>query len=293
MTVAGCRSFKPMKVDDRLTVFVSDLHVRDMGCYQYRFFDRTVDEILAMNPRPRRVIAFGDIAYTCGLEREYRTSRPMLERLIDAGMEVTLGMGNHDRRSTFLSVWPEYRGRTLLPGKIVTKTDLGPVDLLMLDGLQGKDERKNTDMGPVSGALDNEHQEWLLAYLKGMTKRTILASHFPVNELKVCGKPLASRFNEFPLIAGYIYGHLHRWIPSWNLKGWGSRGIVRTLCLPSTGHWGDIGYTVFRADEHMAQAEFVQKDFFFPRPAREDERRPPEWDDIIAERTGGRCVFRY
>ena len=45
---------------------------------------------------------------------------------------------------------------SLLPGHLIMQTDLGAVDLLMIDGLQGTDDRRRNDMGPVPGALFTE-----------------------------------------------------------------------------------------------------------------------------------------
>ena len=294
MAPLAARAMMSPTVDDNLTVFLSDLHVRDAKCHQYRYLSGIIDEILALSPRPKHIVVFGDIAYTCGLRPEYATSRQLLQKLIDAGMDITFGMGNHDRRSSFLSVWPEYRARTLLPGKIVSIANLGPVDLLMLDGLQGTDDRADNDMGPSEGKLDQAQQDWLYEYLKGLKKPTLLGSHFPLRDLCGTGRPLHTRFRDYPLLAGYIYGHLHRWDPYWMKHGWGMSKIVRYLCLPSTGHWGDIGYVLFRAEEHGGTARFVQKDFFFHRPVKEGEPRPQEWDDVLADRSHNLvCTFRW
>lgn len=279
--------------DENLSAFLSDLHVRDSHCHQYRRLAVIVDEILAMDPLPAHVIVFGDVAYACGLKPEYEASYGLLRKFIDAGMEVTIGMGNHDRRSTFLSVWPEYRARTLLPGRIVTTTDLGPVDLLMLDGLQGTDGRADDDMGPVDGRLDQAQQDWLYGCLAQLRKPTLLASHYPLEEMRGTGRPLAERFRDYPLLAGYVYGHLHRWNPYWLMHGWGLNEIRRSLCLPSTGHWGDIGYVLFRAEADKGVARFVQKDFFFYYPEKEGERRPQEWDDVFRECGSKVCTFRW
>lgn len=290
---SGCMTAR-RTVDDDLTVFLADLHVRDEKCYQHRYCAGIVDEILAMNPRPKRVVVFGDLAYSCGLKNEYETSRRLLGRFLDAGMEITIGMGNHDRRSAFLDVWPEYRARTLVPGKIVTVTDLGFADLLMLDGLQGTDDRAENDMGPVPGKLDAEQQEWLYGYLPELKRPTILASHFPINDMSGTGKCLADRLRDYPGVVGYVYGHKHRWDPHWVKHGWGMHKILRYLCLPSTGHWGDIGYVTFRTRPHEAVARFVQKDFFFSTPNAPGTPRPRTWDDVLEER--GRntvCTFRY
>ena len=66
----------------------------------------------------------------------------------------------------------------------------------------------------------------------------------------------------------------------------------RELCLPSNGLWGDIGYAICRLKPDSVVVEPVLKDFWVPRPMPRD-RRPPEWDDILAEgRASGPCVFR-
>lgn len=294
--VAGtAKAMMAPTVDDSLSVFLSDLHVRDPQCHQYRYFAAIVDEILSLNPRPKHVVVFGDIAYTCGLKPEYETSRPLFRKLIDAGMDITFGMGNHDRRAAFLSVWPGYKNRILLPGKIVSRADLGSVDLLMLDGLQGTDDRADDDMGPVDGKLDKAQEDWLYAYLKGLKKPTILASHYPLADMRGTEKrSFADHFRDYPLLCGYIYGHLHRWDPYWTKHGWGMSKLLRNVCLPSTGHWGDIGYVLFRAEAHKGTATFVQKDFFFSEPAKDGEMRPQEWDDILSDRSRDLvCTFRW
>ncbi|MBR4652140.1 MAG: metallophosphoesterase [Kiritimatiellae bacterium] len=276
--------------DDNLVVFLSDLHVRNSSCYQYRYFASQVAEILRMDPLPRRVIVFGDIAYHCGLKEEYETSAPFFRQMIALGIEVVFGMGNHDRRSAFLETWPEYAARQIFPGRIVSSTDLGPVDLLMLDGLQGTDDRGPQDMGPVPGDFDLPQQEWIADRLSRLSRPTIVASHYPLVDLKVCGKPFRQVLGSAPYVVGYVHGHDHRWKTDWISRGWKSSDIVRTLCLPSTGHWGDIGYATFRLSCKGAVAKFVQKGFFFPGP---DNPRTQAWDDIEREHREATCTFSW
>ncbi len=56
---------------------------------------------------------------------------PDLKLLVDAGIKLTIGMGNHDHRKAFLEVWPEYEKRTLIPGAIHTVTSLPDYDVVM------------------------------------------------------------------------------------------------------------------------------------------------------------------
>lgn len=304
LAAGGCATVAKDGIDPDLSVFIADLHVRAGDSYQKDYLIRVVDAILAMRPLPKNVVVFGDIAYHCGLPEEYATSRSILRRLVDAGMTLTFGMGNHDRRSAFLEAWPEYRARLLLEGHIVSRVDLGSCDLLMLDGLQGTDDRARTDMGPVSGALSKVHQEWLAAELKRLTRPTFIASHFTYGnawakgEMDVLGRSLMKTLLQCPMAVGYVYGHAHRWTKNWHHEGWGKGAReLRTLCLPSTGHWGDIGYTVFRSAPGRAMAELHQSDFFFPSPPGPDKKspdvRPPVWDDIVAENRGQTMHWRW
>ena len=72
-----------------VAVFLADLHVRAGGSYQKERLARVIDSILAMRPLPTNAVVFGDIAYQCGLPAEYAESRPLLQRLVDAGIELS------------------------------------------------------------------------------------------------------------------------------------------------------------------------------------------------------------
>ena len=278
---------KAKDFDDSLMVFFSDVHVRGGASYQRDSFVPIVAEVLKMNPLPRNVVIFGDFAYLSGKKEDYIESEKIVKLLSDAGITLTIGMGNHDRRSTFLEVYPDYAKRTKVPGRIVSVASGADVDILMLDGLQGTDDRKPNDMGPVSGRLDEAQCEWLKAELPKWPRKVIVGSHFPLKELSVEPyKSLAAFLNaECPNVKGYIHGHDHRWYNKWSAMGWSSRKMIRSACLPSTGHWGDIGYTTFRTDAKKAELTLVSKDFYFPKPlnAAKGEKRPPEWDMILAE----------
>ena len=123
----------------------------------------------------------------------------------------------------------------------------------------------------------------------------------------MCGKPLALVMVKTPCVAGFIHGHNHRWMRAW-LRDKGQKTperAKRVLCLPSNGLWGDIGYATCRvspggtqlvATDNPSSGKVVVvpnlKDFWLSRPVS-PERRPPEWDDILAEgRASGPCTFR-
>lgn len=295
MAAGGCRtSFftgAAGDYDPNLTVFLSDIHVRGGESYQLEHFRRIVAEILKMSPLPKRAVVFGDLAYLFGRKEDYVTSAPYLKQLTDAGISVTIGMGNHDRRSAFLEVHPEYARRTKVPGRIVSVVDIGPADILMLDSLAGADDRGDSSSGPVPGLLDAVQQEWLLAELPKWKRPVFVCAHHPVFELAAGGKPLSELLLNSPAFAGYINGHNHRWYAEWALRNYRERKLLCYLGLPSTGHWGDIGYTLFRTTPRDAVATLVQHDFFFPNPLKEGEARPEMWDAILEKNRGAHYRF--
>ena len=160
VAAAGCRSvFGSRTHDENLTVFISDVHAKP-DTYQLGRFERVIDEILAMDPLPRRVVCLGDLAWCYGCRADYEATRPLLERLAAAGVELTLGMGNHDHRANFLAVWPEYRRRLLVADRIVSETSLGTCDLILLDTLW-EDHLDETKMTKVNGELSLGQLDWL------------------------------------------------------------------------------------------------------------------------------------
>ena len=105
--LVGCvTGFKrPVRRDPSLTVFVSDVHAK-RGEHTFGRFERVVDRILGMDPLPARVVCLGDLAWCYGHRADYVDTRPLLERLADAGIELTFGMGNHDRREENVGTGP-------------------------------------------------------------------------------------------------------------------------------------------------------------------------------------------
>jgi len=291
--VGGCRSFfagAASDYDPNLTVFFSDIHVRGGKSYQLDRFKPFVAEVLKMTPLPKNVVIFGDLAYLHGARADYETSAPYLKMLSDAGIAVTIGMGNHDRRSSFFAVHPDYAKRVKVPGRVVSVADVGHADILMLDSLAGADDRSEKASGPVAGTIDKDQQEWLLAALPKWRRPVIVCAHHPLKELSAGGKPLKDLLVQSPAVAGYIHGHDHRWYTVWANK-WGSRNVLRSLCLPSTGHWGDIGYTVFRTAPGHAVATLDEREFYFPKPLAAGEARPKTWDAILEANKGATCKF--
>ena len=288
-------------VDENLSVFISDIHVSGVGVkgqptYQNPLFEKAVDEILEMRPRPKRVICFGDIALWRGRHEDYEASLPGFKRLTDAGIELFLTMGNHDKREVFLKYHPQYAKASPVPGRIVSVVDLGTCDLLLLDSLQEGTGGEGTD-NPVPGAIDKAQWDWLKDEAKRRTRPFLCGAHHAPQELTqtVDGKKTSvlSILRDAPMFRGWVHGHDHTWSKDFYMKGWGARTLFRKAVLPSTGWWGDIGYAVMRTFADRAELSLMENDFFFPNPLKESEGRPRLWDEILAENRGARCTFIY
>ena len=292
--MADCRAFTAGAVDDSLSVFVSDLHVGGANptyAYTQRKLMRVVDEILVMSPRPKRVVCFGDIGLSYGLAADYAASKPVLQRLADAGIELHLTMGNHDRRSNFLKCWPDYAKSPLVPGRFTQLVSLGFADLVLLDTLKGADERADDDMGPVEGMIDQAQLAWFESFV-AQAKRPFFVGSHQFRDLYVEGKrPLACAAKSRYFV-GWVYGHDHSWCPDLGIASWGEHRIVPTLALPSTGLWGDIGYVIFRTDADGATASLVQNDFYFQTPTAHSVR-PRFWDVRMRGNQGKSMRFAF
>ena len=293
-------------VDENLSVFLSDVHVAGAGiktkwgeqpAYQNPLFEKAVDEILAMRPRPKRVVCFGDIALWFGYAKDYEASLPGFRRITDAGIELYLGMGNHDKRQVFLKYYPSYAKSSPVPGRIVSVVDLGTCDLILLDSLKEGAPEEGTD-NAVDGTIDRAQWDWLKAECMKRTRPFLCGAHHPPSEvtLEADGKRqqgVLSFLRQAPFFRGWIQGHDHTWKTDFFKKSWGDRDVYRLAVLPSTGWWGDIGYGVMRTYADRAELSLVENDFFFPVPLKEGEARPAQWDAIVAENRGRRCTFTY
>ena len=293
-------------VDENLSVFISDIHVSgegikgtpwgDQPTYQNPRFEKTVDEILAMRPRPKRVVCFGDVALWFGLPQDYEASLPGFRRLTDAGIELYIAMGNHDRRDMFLKYHPSYAKSSPVPGRIVSVVDLGTCDLILLDSLNQADVPVGKP-NPVPGTIDEAQWEWLKAESGKRTRPFLCGAHHAPREMTrtINGKQMdvLSFLNKVPNFCGWIHGHDHRWSTDYCCKNWERAEIFRVAVLPSTGWWGHIGYAVMRTYADRAVLELKADDFYYPKPLEPGVKRPALWDAIIAENRNQSCTFVF
>ena len=280
----ACRKRKA-GFDENLVVLISDLHVNPGG-YQPGRLERAIADIIALRPLPRNVIALGDLAYLTGKPSEYALLKQILSPLEDTGIRLTLAMGNHDRRANFAAAFPAYAETSLMKDRFVYVVETPRADFIVLDSLQ-ESEDPTTWITP--GALSDSEKEWLRDTLEAhAAKPVFVMAHHSISETGVKDILLSS-----PSCCGYIQGHDHVWKDGWFKKSYHERDIVRTLCLPSTGHWGDIGYTMLHLEEDYAEARLCEYEFFFPDPLKEGEAKPAQWKMIEEERKNASVRFAY
>ena len=290
---AGCRIVDGCGTDRNLTVMMSDIHVTGDGTrfterfsYTHEELHRRIDEILALRPRPARVVTFGDIAFNEGEPSAYAFAARAFARIEAAGIEVVHGMGNHDRHEAFFAAFPDAARLSPVPGKAVRTVDLGTADLILLDSQWN---------GHVNGNLDDAQQQWLAKVLPDWKRPVFVGAHHPAEELKVCGRPMVKFLIDCPGVKGWIFGHHHEWRKSC-LHAYGganNKDLIRSLTLPSATYCGDIGFVRFETSADRAVASLDEKGFWFEQRLRPGERVPALWEAVVEENRGDTCAFPY
>ena len=292
---------KPRK-DETLVALLSDCHVGDWHSPKYQGvkFAECIARVLRLDPLPGRMIIPGDLAYLWGRKEDYALSRKLLQPVLDAGIELTIGMGNHDRRENFLEFWPEYADRSPVPGRIVSVVHGEHFDFILLDTL---DQPEATNKWITPGVLEGVQREWLAETCRKAKRPFLVLAHHPAGELGEIrqGNTSASakKFGEIILGTkdaptkgcGFIHGHDHRWYVTRSLLHWSDPRIGQTAGLPSTGHWGDIGYSLLREYPDRAELSLVQYDYFSPKPAPDGAAPNPVWQAIVRDNSSARCTF--
>ena len=71
--------------------------------------------------------------------------------------------------------------------------------------------------------------------------------------------------------------------------GWNPQRLKPYVGLPSTGHWGDIGYATLRTFSDRVEITNCQNDFFFTGGPGDGQ---PMRDDIVRELHGRTAILR-
>ena len=282
------------KIDPSKVVLMSDIHIsgelKDGTPIKYPYnptsLNLRIKEILAMRPLPANVLIFGDIAWDYGLEEDYKYAATLLKPLEDAGIRVTMTLGNHDRRAPFFKALPEYEERTPVPGRAVSVVKLPEVDIILLDSLAELPDLKPKQKTTVSGEISEDQITWLKQYLAENDRPVILGAHHHPKEMK----NIMAVMTESPSIVGFIHGHNHIWNKTLVfLRPKAPQHMMPVVGLPAT-FYGDIGFAVMQLEQKKATVTFSSKGFWWPQP--QDEPRE-EWIQRQKDLENEKCTIVF
>ncbi len=173
-------------------------------------FRQGLDHALRAHPDAARIIITGDLAHR-GDPAEYARLR---NTLAACPLPVSLMIGNHDRRATFLAAFPETP--VTEAGFVQEVQDLGRHRLILLDTVDEAAEIAH------SGYLCRDRLDWLQARLAASADHpVILFMHHPpittgFNGMDRIGlrnrTELAEMLATYPNVCQIIAGHVHRTI---------------------------------------------------------------------------------
>lgn len=226
-----------VQIDDNIVAIFSDTHLHGPETVQHVVrFNQSVAKILAMNPRPANLLIYGDVAYLEGKIEEYELFRKLIKPIEQAGIKWEIAMGNHDRIMNYRTVFPErFEKEQPVKDCYINIVETPRADFILLDSYL---------KGQVRGDICDEQRSWLTETLKKYTEKPVFVGcHHPEAETK-----LADILKACPKFVAYLHGHHHYYRTP-------VQDGMQTICFPSVGHWGDMGFmTVFLSEK---EATFV------------------------------------
>ena len=279
-------------IDPSKVVLLSDIHIcgefKDGKPFKYPYnptsLNLRIKEILSMKPLPANVLIFGDVAWDYGLEEDYTYAAKLLKPLEEAGIKVTMTLGNHDRRAPFFKVFPEYAENTPVPGRAVSVVKLPELDIILLDSLAELPGLKPKQKTTVGGEISDDQIEWLKKYLAENDRPVILGAHHHPKEMK----NIMTVMTESPSVVGFIHGHNHIWNKTLVfLRPKKPQHMMPVVGLPAT-FYGDIGFAVMQIDSKKAAITYSSKGFWWPQPQEEPRE---EWIQRQKDLENEKCTI--
>jgi Icc protein len=188
--------------------FLSDLHVpakprgHFRGFYPYQNLQRVTDEIGAN--LPDGAVITGDLARWRGQIDAYGNVQSLLAPIART-RPIHMGIGNHDNRQNFLSMFAGgHGGGPSVEGRHVVTADAGPVRMIILDSL--------LFVSMFPGMLGKPQRAWLQTYLQICDDRpTILfLHHTPRADLLDTGR-LFDIVAPATKVKAIVFGHSHKY----------------------------------------------------------------------------------
>ncbi|MBR4752678.1 MAG: metallophosphoesterase [Thermoguttaceae bacterium] len=221
-------------IDENIVAIFSDVHLYGSETVQQVVrFNQSVCKVLAMNPRPANLLIYGDVAYDQGTVENYELFRELIKPIEAAGINWEVAMGNHDRLENFRQVFPQrFERKALVEGRYVNIVETPHADFILLDSYL---------KGQVRGEISPEQREWLVQTLKKYDDKPVFVGcHHHLADTKI-GDVLKA----CPGFVAYLHGHLHYYRTPVQEE-------IKTICFPSVGHWGDMGFMTARLTDKEA-----------------------------------------
>ncbi len=111
VSVAEAKSSKRSKIQPFNFVVVGDAHLYEMPNHRFdKTFERSIQDILNMNPKPDFVLFIGDLAQF-GKVKELEKGKKFLDKLERAGIPVKIIPGEHDWYLDMGKTWKQMFGK--------------------------------------------------------------------------------------------------------------------------------------------------------------------------------------
>ncbi|WPP49896.1 metallophosphoesterase family protein [Catalinimonas niigatensis] len=188
---------------------LSDTHVAADKSNEYRRFfpyqnlQKVVAQLSSM--QHEGIIINGDVARLEGKEEDYQQVKALLSPL-SSKVPIHIGMGNHDDRAPFFSVFPA-DDPSQVEDKHVSVIESDPVRIIILDSL--------LYVNKVAGLLGKSQRSWLESYLKSSDEKpTVLFVHHTLEDRDsdlLDAERMFDVIRPHQKVKAVFYGHSHRY----------------------------------------------------------------------------------
>jgi 3',5'-cyclic-AMP phosphodiesterase len=200
------------RADPNRWVLISDTHIganrkdKHNGVFPAATFAETVEQVLALDPRPAGVIISGDQAFLKGLPENYTLIRELFQPIREAGVPLHLVLGNHDHRDNFWAAFPECKPAKAAAHRQAMIVETPLANWFLMDSLH--------ETGLTPGLLGKDQLYWLAQSLEDHpTKPALLVAHHNLDGITGLGDAAAllQIAANHPQAKAYFYGHTHQW----------------------------------------------------------------------------------
>jgi Icc protein len=197
------------------------------GFKPWENFTKITPEVV--EAKPELIILNGDGARLEGKVADYEALQMLLKPMLDVA-PVCIGMGNHDDRANFLTVFKAVAGeKQKVPNKHVMVIEHDLMRIAVLDSLLYTNK--------VAGMLGKAQRTWLADWLPTVKDRpVIIFVHHSLGDQEgdiADVERLFALLEPHPHVKAIFYGHSHKWVL-------GERQGIKLINLPAVGYnFGD------------------------------------------------------